>query len=278
MRTVILPDPELAPYVRLSMIGRFDTEVVHMPASADAQLLVYLKGGALVEGPDGRFLPLPAMFVSGARLAPSVYRVVPGSVFVGVVFRPGGLQACFGVPAQQLREQALPLAALLSPAQASRFADQVGEAADASAVLDLVRQVLLARPRSLARRDACLPPLTRDSLLLPSSVLAQRCGIGTRQFERRFLASYGVPLRDFRRLARFSHALAQLMAPSGNPLPLAALAAESRYSDQAHFTRDFHAFVGQTPRQFLADRLAPDAACKLWQFDRRELSAFADLV
>lgn len=44
-RKIILPRPELAPYVRNFMIGGFDGLSVHLPATPDIQLLVYLRGG-----------------------------------------------------------------------------------------------------------------------------------------------------------------------------------------------------------------------------------------
>ncbi|MEW5757324.1 MAG: helix-turn-helix domain-containing protein [Pseudomonadota bacterium] len=55
---------------------------------------------------------------------------------------------------------------------------------------------------------------------------------------------------------RFQRALQSLR--EGEPLSLASLAAETGYSDQAHFNRDFLAFTGVTPMTY--QKLSPREA------------------
>lgn len=273
MRTVILPDAVLAPFIRMFMVGRFDGGPVHLPASADIQLLIYLSGGVAVATGNGG--ALPDSFVVGPTMRPQLYMPRPGSDFFGMVFRPGGFQACFGIPADLVKEQILALDALLPGGVTARWRELCLAAQGTPGLLQAGRwllTVMAAQSRSL--RALPLPPL--GSLLQPVSDLSASLGMSTRQFERRFLASHGLPLRDYRRLARFSSSLARLMAQPARRPRLAAVAFDSHYSDQAHFTRDFQQFVGATPSHYLAHRAGQDSLYRLWQFDRQALEGYAD--
>lgn len=277
MRTVILPDARLAPFIRLFMVGRFDGEPVHMPATADIQLLIYLSGGAALRDAAGNWVPLPDSFVTGATMRPQLYAPGPGSAFFGMVFRPGGFQACFGLPAHIVTEQIVPLDALLPGAVVGRWREQC-QAAQGTAGLLRAADALLTASAGQAQRLRPLPVLPLASLLQPVSGLSASLGMSTRQFERRFLASHGMPLRDFRRLARFSSSLARLMTQPEQRPGLAAVALDAHYSDHAHFSRDFQHFVGVTPSAYLSRRSDEDSIYRLWQFDRQALAGYADLA
>ncbi len=276
MRTVILPDPGLAPFIRMFMAGRFDGEPAHLPASADIQLLIYLSGGVSVRSAAGRSMELPDSFVVGATMRPQLYLPRPGSSFFGMVFRPGGFQACFGIPADVVTGQVIALDALLPGSVVNRWREQCHAAQGTPELLRAASRLLSAM--AAPSRVRSLPPLALGSLLQPVSDLSAALGMSTRQFERRFLASHGVPLRDFRRLARFSSSLARLMAQPARRPGLAAVALDAHYSDQAHFSRDFQQFVGATPSHYLSQRAQEDSLYRLWQFDRQALTGYADLA
>ena len=117
-----------------------------------------------------------------------------------------------------------------------------------------------------------LPQFDLDSLQQPVTELASQLGISVRQFERRCLSCFGMPLREYRRLARYSAAMTNLMLQGAQATVLADLAQEAGYVDQAHFTRDFSAMVGASPKRFQARRHLADV--ELWQFTREELESY----
>ncbi|MFC0253494.1 helix-turn-helix domain-containing protein [Massilia consociata] len=278
MRNVILPDARLARYVRMFMVGRFDGGLVHLPASADIQLLIYLDGGASMHDARGGCAALPDSFVAGATMQPRLYAVSPGSTFFGIVFRPGGFRACFGIPADLLAGQLVALDALLPGSVVHRWRTRCHDARGTTELLQAAAWLLTAMAPA-SRPVPPMPVLPLGALLQPVPGLAARLGVSPRQFERRFLADYGIALRDFRRLARFSCSLARLMSHSTRCRPvLADIAADAHYSDQAHFTRDFQQFVGATPGHYLLRRAAEDSIYRLWQFDRDTLDAYTDLA
>lgn len=261
-RQVLQPVAGLAPWVRHIMAGGFESERVHLPACADVQLLIYLHGRASVIDPAGAETPLPRAFLVGAVTHPRLYRVAPHSRFVAVTFRPGGLQACLGIPASDVTGRIV----ALDPGVLARATDQVEEQAPA-----WLQEALQAR---LGAREPppALPALDLDSVDRPVSDLARELGISVRQLERRCLDCLGMPLRDYRRLVRYSAAMTALMMQGASPQALASLAQDARYVDQSHFTRDFSAMVGQPPGRFLKRR--DDAQYQLWQFTREELENY----
>jgi AraC-like DNA-binding protein len=64
-----------------------------------------------------------------------------------------------------------------------------------------------------------------------------------------------VPPKTLARILRFEHALALLRRDDG--ARFAEIAERCGYYDQAHMNRDFRAFAGASPSEFLARRL-PD--------------------
>lgn len=129
---------------------------------------------------------------------------------------------------------------LLVESLAMRLLEEVAGAAgarDDGAWLAQVREALLEEPEqagSLAE-------------------LAAACGRHPSHLARQFRAAYGVTVGEFGRRVRLARAARRLAERHGPPL--AAVALEQGFADQAHFSRAFRAAYGCTPREFRA-RLA----------------------
>ena len=83
------------------------------------------------------------------------------------------------------------------------------------------------------------------------SSLCDELGVGERRLERNFRRALGTSPKHFARITRFLLACRTLHA--GEWTNLAAVAHACGYADQAHFNRNFKAFSGMSPRQFLGD-------------------------
>jgi AraC-like DNA-binding protein len=270
-RQLALPRRMLAPYVKNLIGGGFEVATPHLPASPDAQLVLYLEGGATLLGAQGG--RLPRAFLSGPTMAPRHFAVAPGSSFMSAVFRPSGVLHCFGIPADSLGGANVPLDAVVGQSEAARLHEELLQARDFHVRVRILEDFLVRRADAAARQSALLPPLPFERLFMPVGELATELGLGVRQFERHFLAQHGVALRDYRRLARFAVSLSILMRAQGRP-GLAAAAQEAGYVDQAHFSRDFRQFVGDTPSSFLAGREDAASGYRFWDFGREELDSF----
>ncbi|MBQ5940240.1 AraC family transcriptional regulator [Massilia sp. AB1] len=272
LRAIVLPRRELAPFVRNFMFGGFDGAEVHLPARPDPQLVVYLRGGSLVLHEDGPAQQLPQAFVTGPVLAPGRFRAAPHSCFISATFKPSGFLRCFGLPVNLLGPDPVPLDALLPPDELLPLLERLHRGRRVGELVEALEAFLLRKRMQGGREAPALPALPAEQLLRPAAELAGDLGLSTRQFERRFLMHHGLPLRDVRRLARFSLGLAILMR--GGPGGLAAAAHAAGYVDQPHFTRDFRQFVGDTPASFLRSRFDSGTGYGFWQFDSEELQAF----
>ncbi len=90
---------------------------------------------------------------------------------------------------------------------------------------------------------------------------ASRSGVGLRQFERRFVAEWGMTPKQFQVIARFSATLLHAMdAPTE---PGAHLAADQGYYDQSHMARDMRRLAGQ-PLQGLVQEAAQSSPSAHW--------------
>ena len=173
--------------------------------------------------------------------------------YVGVRFRPGAAAVGLGLPASALRDGRVPLEHVWGAAVADRMADHLAEApapgqALAAAVVD--------RLASAGATEADLPGPGLAAALRaeqgPGGVrqVARTLGVTERQLHRRCVTHFGYGPKTVQRVLRFQDALAM----ARRDRPLAIVAAEAGYADQAHLARDVRALAGATLTELLAGR------------------------
>lgn len=198
---------------------------------------------------------LPAGLVHGVvtrRFTQSIAGT--GRVF-GVKFRPGGFGAFTGADVGAWTDRVVPLAAAFGDPAAGLVADVLGEDSDTgrAAVADAF---LLARaPARDPRYDevlAVVREVQEDPTLTTVELAARRHGVSERTLQRLFRRYVGVGPKWVLQRARLHDAVARIDAAAlaGEDVDLAALAVELGWFDQAHFTRDFTAMVGQPPAAY----------------------------
>ena len=87
--------------------------------------------------------------------------------------------------------------------------------------------------------------------------LAAETGWSARHLSEQFRAETGLSPKEAARVIRFDRARRALLrrGAAGRPGPLASLAAQCGYYDQAHMARDFRDLAGCPPSQLLAEEL-----------------------
>ncbi|HVR90254.1 MAG TPA: helix-turn-helix domain-containing protein [Novosphingobium sp.] len=137
------------------------------------------------------------------------------------------------------------------PALLDTLFGSVPDAAAEAARIDAFLLELLARTqpaedeaRILAAHSALLDP---D--LGTVSDLAERLAMSIRSLERLCLRAFGFPPKLLLRRQRFLRSLAQFML---DPSLTWLSTLDWQYVDQAHFVRDFRAFMGMSPRRYAA--------------------------
>ncbi|MEM9557942.1 MAG: helix-turn-helix domain-containing protein [Acidobacteriota bacterium] len=192
--------------------------------------------------------------------------VLAGRVdLIGVRFRPGAAAALTEGVVPTVRDRLVPLDDLggVVARVGATLAEQLVDATSTAGRVALVERLLLGGSGDAAERlrppdlvAAAQALLQRSGGGVRIDELAQRLGVSARQLERAYRAHVGLPPKALARLMRMRRArLAVKLAPQR---PLADIAVDAGYFDQAHFTRDFRSLVGTTPgryRRRAADRL-----------------------
>jgi len=176
---------------------------------------------------------------------------------VEVQFTPLGARAFFGLPMRELTHEVVALDALEGRA-GDRLVERLALAptwAERFALLDaaIVRRVA----------DAPLPPrevawawgrLVQTGGAVAVGDLATDLGWSRKRLIGRFREHVGVAPKLYGRLLRFQAAVETLRSATDD-LGFAELALTCGYYDQSHLYRDFRAFAGSTPTEFVAGRL-----------------------
>lgn len=99
----------------------------------------------------------------------------------------------------------------------------------------------------------CVRLITATGGIIAVEELSANLNMGTRQLERRFLASVGLSLKIFSRIIRFNNAL-QLIGKKDFST-FTSVAHHGGFYDQAHFIKDFRDLTGLNPRQYFSENL-----------------------
>ncbi|MFD0274437.1 helix-turn-helix domain-containing protein [Kitasatospora sp. NPDC127111] len=159
---------------------------------------------------------------------------------VGLRFSPGTGPVVLGVPAHELRDRRVPLAALWPGADVRRLTERV---ADADAPGRLLRELAAGRldaPGPVAPDPIVPAVLAGLAAGEPVAVCAARAGYSERQLHRRCQASFGYGLKTLARILRMNRSVG--LARAGRPF--AEIAATLGYADQAHLSREVRALAG----------------------------------
>ena len=244
------PAADLAPWVENHWVLRWDLPngVVH-----PSQVLPHPTCNLTVErGVRRPEAPAAAVLVTGPITRRFDVAVTGRGWVWGVRFRPGGLTALTGVDATRLAQQSLAAAEVL-PGDVVAALDALDDTG-APLEADRVRVEAALRPLRTDRDPdhelllALVAEMLADRSLVRVAQLTERHHLSARRLQRLFARYLGVGPKWVLARYRMHDVVAALDA--GYDGPLADLAAEHGWYDQAHFTRDFRALVGTTPARY----------------------------
>jgi len=188
--------------------------------------------------------------IAGPDTRARVVTLEPGSRLVGVRLRPGSAGTVLGLPASELCDISPDAAEVLGRDVVAALLEALASGEDPHAVL--LRAVEL---RGVREPDplvcAAVWALGRPRARVGS--VASELGVSARQLQRRIGDAVGYGPKMLARVLRFRRL--QALAPA----PLAELALDAGYADQAHMTAEVTALAGLSPVRFLKDR-TPTAA------------------
>jgi AraC-like DNA-binding protein len=256
---LVRPLPVLEPFVRYyrhreARLGH--TVVVHPVQARAAPILNFEFGDAdavLYIPCDGKppvFSP-PAVLI-GMQTHRRGELHIRGTVDgFSILFQPSALNRLFGLPPQEFTDKTFD-AELVFGLVIARFQERLADCRTFDERISVANQFLLQRALGAAQRDgitAAATDILRKAGGARIPAMAERAGLGLRQFERRFVQQVGVSPKLFARIARFEAALDRMArSPHGSWTEVAHCFG---YYDQMHMVHDFSRFTGEPPTRTL---------------------------
>jgi AraC-like DNA-binding protein len=243
--------------------------VHHGVASAHLTFLFCLDGRVEMLANADPAKPPGAFTAAVGGLHDSPARIAQGDPQTGLQLRLTwrGARALLGVPAGVLAGDTVDLGDLLAghPATLVDRLATAGGWAERFALLDSELTALLRRGRG----ERGVQPevgyawdrLAETGGNLRIEELAREVGWSRRYLAERFRAETGLAPKAAARVIRFEGTCDRLLAPDRPPL--ARVAAEAGYVDQAHLSRDFRDLAGIPATAWLAERTPHDARTPL---------------
>ena len=239
MQRLVPVPPDLQPWLMAAVVVDAPAALAHshFPAMVSSMLVVRLAGQVVCRG-----APVPPAAWMSASTTATVYEHSGPVQAVGLVLQPEAAAALFA-SACGLVNTLRPLAELVGPGWAD-VEHAVRAAADDGARLqvlcDFIRQWVAPPAPCEARRQQALALLQAASDNATGA--CQRLGLSQRQFERRFVAHWGMAPKQFQVIARLNSTLGNALATPGGTV--VDLAADQGYYDQSHMARDVRRLAG----------------------------------
>jgi AraC-like DNA-binding protein len=195
-----------------------------------------------------QFRRFSGAIVSGAYDSYFVIDTAAHASVVGVHFKPGGALPFLGVPPGELGRGHVDLETLWGAA-ARELREALCCCASATRRFQILEAALLARLSRPMRRHAAVQ-IALDELDRGTSVheIVAEVGLSHRRLVQVFTAEVGITPKLFGRLQRFQRAASLTRNTTPN---WSKLAAQCGYFDQSHLIRDFVAFTGLSPTEFV---------------------------
>ena len=190
-------------------------------------------------------------FVIGTMTRPLNF-ITTGSVdLFGVRFRPGGLSEFLGLDAAELTDAQADLGNFWGSSAEDAW-HRLGEATTANRIW-LLREMLDTRANGRLQPNPfihhCVTRIEAARGGVRIGDLEKSTGLSTRQLERQFARYLGISPKIFARVVRFKGVAA--MASNPEAPDWVTLAADFGFADQPHLVREFKAFSGLTPTDYL---------------------------
>lgn len=192
--------------------------------------------------------PRAEAVVAGAYSRFAVLDTSQPAFLLGVHFRPGGAFPFLGMPAGELHNLDVTLEDLWGAQAACDLHERLVAAPAPDAKFDLLEATLIARASTLHREGAvpwAIRALHKSSVAEVTSAI----GMSGRGFIDAFRRETGYTPKVFHRVRRFQRLLRRVHGNRDVNWSDAALACG--YYDQSHLIRDFRAFSGLNPSQYL---------------------------
>lgn len=256
----IKPLPPLSRYIKLLWVMEADSSIVLSPpqrivTDGIVELVFHFGDPYYTIFSDGKKARQPSSFIVAQHNHPIEIQPTGCTGIIAARFHPWGAHHFFDMPIRSIPDEVVD-ARLIWKSESERIGSLIQDANSNRQRIGLLQQFLLERyVQNHKIRDEAAPVIRTIQKLkgLPSiKALTKKLGFTERTLERRFMASVGMPPKQFSRITRFIHACQMLRSSSAESLT--QITYDCGYYDQAHFIHDFKQYAGLTPGEFIHDQ------------------------
>ncbi|MFD2161538.1 helix-turn-helix domain-containing protein [Paradesertivirga mongoliensis] len=242
--------PALQPYIKLicSMNCDGDADTHHIRVLPDTCVELFINYTSTPIATISNEL-YKRSIVTFRMTKPMDVQMRKGSGCLAVCFHPGMAYHFFQPPMHLLSDSTTALADLWKN-KAAEIEEQLAGAVDnhgRAKILQSHLMELLAGNKHDSHIEFCLKQVQASGGLNNVGDLADCTGLSQRHLSRKFQRYVGLPPKEYLRVCRFLRSLSYLKKYPD--FSLTTIAYESGYYDQAHFSREYKAYTGYTPRE-----------------------------
>jgi len=176
----------------------------------------------------------------------------PDMQCIGVSFKPGGAYPFLQIPLFELHNQVVSLDTIWGQF-AAEMRERLLDVPTIQERFALLEQLLLSRLcasfEGLTAIQYALTQIAQQHGTLSIRALSDHMGMSQNHLSTQFKRLVGGTPKDLARLYRFKHVLKSINPT--RPIDWTQVAHQSCYYDQSHFNKDFMAFTGHTPTEYL---------------------------
>jgi AraC-like DNA-binding protein len=200
---------------------------------------------------------VPKSFLTG-QATTSYNLSVSGTIgMIGIVFRPAGMHTLFNLPLGELTDERIELGQILRGKEMRILHEKIAEASNTDERIGILTHFLNNQFRLNEYRfdavDFTANQIVDAKGLVNVSNMMNDIFMCRRQFERKFFQKVGLSPKFYARTRRLGY-LCSLMSGK-RKMNWQHLLYDCGYYDQAHFIKDFTAFLGKTPTDYLKNNV-----------------------
>jgi AraC-like DNA-binding protein len=254
------PAEELRPFVECYFIWEAQVEpsfdlLVESPPNGYCSIVFNYGDPYHLQNSKYEKLLVPRQFIAGQSIY-SYKLYLSGRVgLAGIVLKPTALATLYNLPAFEFTEERTDLLKFFEASFIQPYIKKINRTngiEEKVKVLEaLVLHQLHTRQPETDFIDEAAGKIIEARGLLHMSELIKNSYMSRRTFERKFFQKVGLSPKFYARIRRIGY-LCHLIAGK-QKVNWQELLYKSEFYDQAHFIKDFEAFTGRTPQQYLLE-------------------------